>query len=228
MRVIHFTSALVIGLVASSTAWSQVPPSAEEAASYRGLHAAASAGNIEHIQKLAKDGANLEARDGAGRTALHVAAFKSHDLAFDALVAAGADVNALENAAYDAITIAAVADDLEMMNRAIKAGGNPATITSPYEGTALIAAAHLGHAEVVKSLIDAGAPLDHINNLGWTALIEVVVLGDGGARHLASARYLLEAGAVRAIADRQGVTPLEHAKQMGYAAMVEVFDATAR
>jgi len=63
-------------------------------------------------------------------------------------------------------------------------GGNPGNVTSPYDGTALIAAAHLGHHEVVKALVDAGAPLDHVNNLGWTALIEAVILGDGGPRHI--------------------------------------------
>ena len=56
-------------------------------------------------------------------------------------------------------------------------------ITSRYDGTALIAAAHLGHAEVVRMLIAAGGPLDHVNNLGWTALIESIVLGDGGRNH---------------------------------------------
>ena len=32
-------------------------------------------------------------------------------------------------------------------------------------------------------LIAAGAPLDHVNNLGWTALMESIVLGDGGTAH---------------------------------------------
>lgn len=45
---------------------------------------------------------------------------------------------------------------------------------------ALIAAAHLGHVEVVKALIAGKAPLDRVNNLNWTALIESIVLGDGG------------------------------------------------
>lgn len=231
MNIKKFRSALISGFMAVSlaaSAWSQVPPTLKDEASYQGLHAAASKGDVGRIQKLVKAGADLEARDRAGRTPLHVAVFKSHDKAFGVLVAAGADVNALENSAYDAITIAAVADDLEMMNRAIEAGGNPGAITSPYEGTALIAAAHLGHAEVVKSLVDAGAPLDHVNNLGWTALIEVVVLGDGGERHLKSAQHLLKAGADRSIADRQGVTPLAHARQMGYTEMVKLFEATAR
>ena len=55
---------------------------------------------------------------------------------------------------------------------------------------ALIAAAHLGHAEVVKILIAAKAPLNHVNNLGWTALIESIVLGNGGSRHTETLRAL--------------------------------------
>ena len=71
----------------------------------------------------------------------------------------------------------------EMVRLAASVGGNAANVTSIYDGTALIAASHLGHAEVVRALIEAKAPLDHINNLGWTALLEVVILGDGGPRH---------------------------------------------
>ena len=122
-------------------------------------------------------------------------------------------MNAFEGDAYDVITIAAVANDVEMVRLALSLGGNPGNITSPYDGTALIAAAHLGHFKVVTALIEAGAPLDHINNLGWTALIEAVVLGDGGPRHVKTTRALIEAGADITISDRQGITPLAHAKQ---------------
>jgi ankyrin repeat protein len=77
-----------------------------------------------------------------------------------ALVAAGADVNARDSQAYDLITIAAVANDVPMLKMAIASGGNTGLITSPYDGTALIAAAHLGHVEVVQMLIDAKAPVE--------------------------------------------------------------------
>ena len=70
-----------------------------------------------------------------------------------------------------------------MLKLALASGGNARAITSPYGGTALIAAAHLGHAEIVEALIAARAPVDHVNNLGGTALMEVIVLGDGGPRH---------------------------------------------
>ena len=79
-----------------------------------------------------------------------------------------------------------------MLKIALEGGGNPKAITSRYDGTALIAAAHLGHAEVVRMLIAAKAPLDHVNNLQWTALIESIVLGDGGSNHTETLRALVE------------------------------------
>ena len=155
---------------------------------------------------------------------MHAAAFRSHDDAVRMLIKAGADPNGLEHAKYDIVTIAAVADDPELVTLAIKLGADPRNITSIYDGTALIAAAHLGHVEVVRILIDAGAPLDHINNLGWTALIEAVVLGDGGPRHIETVRALVEGGAAKTIADRDGQTPLMLAKARGYKAMVDILD----
>ena len=105
------------------------------------------------------------------------AAFASNDAALRAWAKAGADMNALENDYYDVLTIAAVADDPEMVTLALELGNRADQVTSVYEGTALIAAAHLGHHEVVRRLIAGGAPLDHINNLDWTALIEAVDIG---------------------------------------------------
>lgn len=211
-------------LLAPPPAKAQTAPSAAEIAAYRGLHRAAIAGDVAVIARLAAAGADPEARDRSGRTPVHVAAFASQDDALRALAAAGANLNALEGQAYDAVTIAAVADDPALMSLAIELGNDPGLTTSPYDGTALIAAAHLGHAEVVRRLIDAGAPLNHVNNLGWTALIEAVILGDGGPAHQEVVRLLVKAGADKRIADREGVTPLEHARARGYSAIEKLLE----
>jgi ankyrin repeat protein len=212
--------ALALLLPASTSA--QTPPSNAEYAAYTGLHRAASRGDVEEIRTLLTAGANPNQRDAAGRTPLHVAAFRSQYEALRALVAGGGDIDAQENDRYDVITIAAVKDDVRMVKLAVELGGNAKAITSRYDGTALIAAAHLGHDGVVDALIAAGAPLDHVNNLGWTALMEAVILGDGGPRHTACVRSLLAAGASKSIGDRSGVTPLQHAERRGYRAMVEL------
>jgi hypothetical protein len=142
------------------------------------------------------------------------------------LVRVGADPNALENDRYDIVTIASVANDIPTLKVSLGLGGSAKNITSRYDGTALIAAAHLGHAEVVRILIRAGAPLDHVNNLGWTAVIESIVLGDGGPRHTETLRALVEAGANVNLPDRQGQTPLSLARSRGYNAMVSILEGT--
>lgn len=207
-------------LTFATSAVSQTAPTESELNAYTGLFRAAHTGDTEAIRQLASDGADLNARDRRSRTPAHAAAFASQDDALRTLGELGADMNALDYQAYDVVTIAAVADDPDLMSLAIELGNDPGLMTSPYDGTALIAAAHLGHVEVVRRLIAAGAPLDHINNLHWTAVMEAVVLGDGGPDHQTVLDALLSAGADRNLADRSGVTPLEHAKARGFDAMV--------
>jgi len=218
---------LSLMLFTGTGAKAQTAPSSSQIARYEGLHRAAHEGNAETIQTLIADGADPDSRDSSGRTPAHVAAFASNEESLRALAEAGADMNALENRAYDVLTIAAVADDPEMVSLALKLGNQPDLVTSPYDGTALIAAAHLGHVEVVRRLIAGGAPLDHINNLGWTALIEAVVLGDGGPDHIKTVRALVEAGADNAIGDIDGVTPLQHAEARGYDKIAELIRAAS-
>lgn len=201
---------------------SQVPPSAGEMAGYSGLLAAATRGHADVIRALAANGADLDVRDAHGRTPLHVATYGAHHTAMRALVTAEADPNALEDDRYDIVTIAAVADDLETLETALSLGTRADNITSPYDGTALIAAAHLGHVEIVRALINAGAPLDHVNNLGWTAVIEAIVLGDGGPRHIETLDILIRAGANLQLADRGGRTPLELARLHGHDTMLQM------
>lgn len=215
---------MLSGALPARVVRAQVAPAPEEVATYRGLHRAAHAGDAAEIRRLLAAGAEVNARDGRRRTPLHVACHARAVPAMQALAEGGADPRALDFQDYDCITIAAVADDLPSLRAALALGGDPRAITSPYRGTALIAAAHLGHEDVVRTLIDAGAPLDHVNNLGWTALIEAVILGDGGPRHTATVRHLLAAGARRDLADRQGRTPLDHARSGGYVAIVRLLE----
>lgn len=209
----------------TAPAVAQTPPSPSEVAAYSDLHAAAAKGDTAGIARLLKSGAEIDARDNFARTPLHVAIYRSKGPAALGLIKGGADANALEAQQYDIVTIASVANDLPMLKLALANGGKATNITSPYVGTALIAAAHLGHDEVVRTLIAAKAPLDHVNNLGWTALIESIVLGDGGKRHTASLQALVKAGANVNLADRSGRTPLTLAKGRGYTEMVKILEA---
>jgi ankyrin repeat protein len=208
--------------LAASSAMGQTPPSPADIAGYKGLHAAAARGWHGGVPELIINGLDPNVRDANGRTPLHVAAFQGHGATMRALVKGGADANALDNQRYDIVTILAVKDDLANLDVALEIGASAKNVTSPWAGTALIAAAHLGHDGAVRALIKAGAPLDHVNTLHWTALIESIVLGDGGKRHTASLRSLVESGANPNLADRQGKTPLAMARERGFAEMVEI------
>ena len=223
-------SAAFLSAVPAPTARAQVPPTPSEVAHYTSLHAAAHRGDLAKIEKLtatktdAGVSVNVNARDAYGRTPLHVATFARQRDAIRALAKAGANLELLESDRYDAITIAAVADDETTLRLLLSLGASAKLTTSRYDGTALIAAAHLGHDGVVKQLIAAGAPLDHVNNLHWTALIESIVLGNGGTRHQEVLRALLAAGASTRLTDRQGSTPLALARSRGYAPMVQMLE----
>ena len=209
---------LLVSLIGPPTL-AQIGPNGSEAAAFTGLHAAAHKGDVALIEKLAMSKADVNARASNGRTPVHVATFARQREAIKALAKAGANLNLLENDRYDGVTIASVADDEETLRTLLELGASAKLTTSRYDGTALIAAAHLGHDGVVRQLIRAGAPLDHVNNLHWTALIESIVLGNGGPRHVATLRALVEAGASTRLSDREGKTPLELAQARGYAQM---------
>jgi ankyrin repeat protein len=208
----------------AGAALAQVPPRGSEVAQYAGLHLAAHHGDVAALRRLLAAGADVNVREAYGRTAVHVATFARQREALQVLAQAGANLGLLEADRYDAVTIAAVADDEETLRLLLSLGASAKLVTSRYDGTALIAAAHLGHDGVVRQLIAAGAPLDHVNNLHWTALIEAIVLGDGGKRHQATLQALLKAGASTALADRSGRTPLQLARANGYAEMVRLLE----
>ena len=220
----QFLATLIVAFLTVLPASAQVAPTEAELRVYVGLHAAAARGDVADIEKRVAAAEDKEAVDARRRTPLHVAVYQKQRDAARALMRLGADPNRLEIDRYDIITIAAVANDVPMLKIALEGGGNPKAVTSIYDGTALIAAAHLGHAEVVRTLIAAGAPLDHVNNLKWTALIESIVLGNGGKNHTETLRALVVAGANVNIPDGTGSTPLKLAKDRSYREMVTILE----
>jgi uncharacterized protein len=210
---------------ASAPAHAQIPPSKEQIANYKGLFADAAKGEVVGIALALATGTNPDIRDEDGRTPLIVAAYRKQYSAALALFGGKADPNAMERQRYDIVTIAAVQDDPIMLKIALEHGASAKNITSPYRGTALIAAAHLGHVDIVRALIAAGAPLDHINDLGWTALSEAILLGDGGKNHQETVRALVEAGAKLDIADKTGATPLMLAKKRKFKEIAAILES---
>ncbi len=200
------------------TLFASLAAHAETTAMDNRLHDAARQDDVRTLHQLLAQGAQLESRDEQGRTALLVATHGNQVAAAKALIEAGADVNA-KDTIDDSPYLYAGARGLNDILRLTLSHGADLQSTNRYGGTALIPAAERGHVETVQLLIDAGVDVNHLNRLHWTALLEAVILGDGGPRHVEIVRRLLAAGADRQIADKDGVTALEHARQRGYREM---------
>ena len=95
------------------------------------------------------------------------------------------------------------------------------TIRNRFGGVSVIPASERGHVDYVRRVVKTGIDVNHVNDLGWTALLEAVILGDGGPRYQEIVRILLDAGADRNLADRNGVTALAHAEQRGHDAIAD-------
>jgi ankyrin repeat protein len=173
-------------------------------------------GSVVAAEAALRDGAAIEHRDGRGRTALLLAATYDRVRMARMLVSRGADVDALDDRSDTPFLVTGVTGSVAMLDALLPA--RPDTrITNRFGGVAVIPAAERGHVEYVRAVLDrTDIDVDHINRLGWTALLEAVLLGDGGLRHQGVVRELLAHGADRSIPDRDGVTALEHARRLGH------------
>lgn len=203
-----------------------LPPLAArgEGGPMRALFAAAESGDAAAIRGLLAKGVQVDARDGQRRTALLVATRANAVEAARVLIAAGADVNARDSIEDSPFLYAGAEGRNEILKAILATGKADLNSTNRYGGTALIPAAHHGHPETVAILLKTAIDKDHVNKLGWTALLEAVILGDGGRVHTDIVRQLVAAGANVNIADRDGVTPLIHARRHGYAAIVAILE----
>lgn len=206
-----------------------VPQPADQPALSQRLIAAAEAGNLPEVRALLAQGAGVTARDINGRTALVAAAYGAHLEVAQALIDAGGDVNAQDYSRQSAYLIATSEIGgsqraLEFLRMTLRAGADVRSLDS-YNGTGLIRAADRGFTEIVRELLTTNIAIDHVNRLGWTALLETIILGRGDAQHVEVLRLLVQAGANVNLPDATGRSPLFHARERGYREMVAILEA---
>ncbi|HWT25191.1 MAG TPA: ankyrin repeat domain-containing protein, partial [Solirubrobacteraceae bacterium] len=161
----------------------------------------------------------------SGRTAVTAAAMEEHVAVVRALVDAGADVDLQDEDRNNPLLLCGENGNVALLREVLRARPDP-RVTNRFGGTALIPAADRGHVGMVRALLETDVPIDHVNRLGWTALLEAVVLGDGGPAHRRIVRLLVDAGADTTIADRDGRTALQHARDRGYVAIARILART--
>lgn len=175
---------------------------------------AAEVGDANAVAIALRAGANIEARDAHDRTALLLAATYDQIPVANVLVAMGASPNALDDRHDTPWLVTGVTGSVAMLEALLPA--NPdLKIRNRFGGLSPIPASERGHIDYVRRVVLTGVDLNHVNDLGWTALLEAVILGDGGPNHQEVVQILLAAGADRDIADRAGVSALQHAEQRG-------------
>ena len=181
----------------------------------RALLRAATSGDADTAAAALRAGADIDTRDERRRTPLLLAATHDHVDVARLLVALGADPDALDAQHDTPWLITGVTGSVPMLEALLPA--NPdLTVVNRYGGVSLIPASDRGHVDYVRRVVQTDIDVNHVNDLGWTALLEAVILGDGGADYQEIVRILLDAGADPDISDRDGRTPLDHAKAKGH------------
>lgn len=201
---------LLPGLSVALCAAAELPP----------LVAAAERGDLATLRQLLDAGTPVDQRDGRGRTALLAATHADRLEVARELVRRGADVNAQDDIQDSPFLYAGAEGRLAILRLLLPKADF--SRVNRYGGSALIPAAHHGHVDTVRELLKSPIPVDHVNRLGWTALLEAIILGDGGAAHTEIVRLLLAAGADPDKPDAQGVRPLAHAQQRGFTRIAQL------
>ncbi|GAB3854532.1 ankyrin repeat domain-containing protein [Nocardioides maradonensis] len=181
-------------------------------------------GDVELVRHALESGADLEARGEHRRTALLLAATHDRVDVAQVLVAAGASADALDDRHDTPWLVTGVTGSVAMLEALLPAHPD-LTIRNRFGGLSPIPASERGHVDYVRRVVLTGVDIDHVNDLGWTALLEAIILGDGGRAHQQVVRILLDAGADPNIADGHGVTPLQHAESHGYAVIADLLRA---
>ena len=178
------------------------------------------AGDIDY--RLLAAGAHVAGK--FTKRAFLLAVAGGHNEVARALIDAGADINAVAVNMDTPWMLAGALGRAEMLAQMLPKGPNYA-LRNRFGGNALIPACERGHVEAVEVLLKSKIPIDHVNNLGWTCLLEIVILGSDGPRHVKVLDMVLAAGANVNIADKDGVTPLQHARKRGFKELAKRLEA---
>jgi len=178
--------------------------------------------DLQGVEAALKNGANVNTTDNSKRNLLLIVV-NAHQTEMAALlVKYKADVNQQADNLDSPFLYAGASGQTELVKLFLDNGAR-FDIFNRYNGSALIPACERGHIETVRLLANTkGFPVNHVNRLGWTGLMEAIVLGDGSKKYQEIVQILKDAGAKMDIPDRDGITPLQHAQQRGFKEIVTI------
>lgn len=180
--------------------------------------------NAEGLRTALENGADVNTKDFRGRSLLLLAVVGKKIKIAKILVEYKADVNLQDQQLDSPFLFAGANGQTELVKLFLKNGAR-FDVFNRYNGTALIPACERGHVETVKVLANTeGFPINHVNRLGWTALMEAVILGDGSLKYQQIVQILKDKKA-KDIPGKDRITALEHAKSLGYKEIVKILES---
>lgn len=194
--------------------------------SYDNLFKAVSNGDIATVSELVKtlDTSKLsDIVNANGQTPLMVAVLSNNLALATILLEVGFDPSQKDITMLPPFIGAASNGFDQILEVLISAKPDP-TQYNRFGGTALLPSSEKGYLKAVQISIDYGVPVNHQNRLGWSALLEVAILGDGGYLYQDITRELVNHGANIHDKDFEGISSLEYAsimKQDDFKAILE-------
>lgn len=186
------------------------------------LHQAAADGDLPQLSTLIQTGVDVNLCNRQGRTAILIAAMHQQYAAIDYLIGLGADINQQDETCLNPFLWGCLHDDLILVRQMVQAGADLTRLTR-FGGVGLTPAAEKGYVAIVRELLTTThINRNHTNFVGWTPLLEAIVLNDGGPAAQAVVNLLLAHGADPNMTDKYGKTPLCLAQEKGYAAIADL------
>lgn len=180
---------------------------------------AARLGEQDILQQCRDQGVDLNATTAQHTSAITLAAQHQHYACVTWLIGEGANINQQDNTCLNPFLIACLNNDLTLLRLLLPASPDLNCLTR-FGGVGLTPASEKGHVEIVRELLSRTTiNVNHTNFLGWTPLLEAIVLNDGGAKQQEIIQLLLDNGASPHLTDKYGKTPLQLARSLGYDAI---------
>lgn len=184
----------------------------------------ASSGDLNGVKAALAEGADKNAVDRDEATAITLAARAGHFDVVRALIAEGVDIDAQDQTCSNAFLFGCITGQVELVQIMVEAGADLKRLTR-MGGNRLTPAAEKGHIDVVRYLLEnTRINVNLTNNLGWTALIETIILGDGGETRQQIVKLLLEHGAKPGMTNEWGVSPADLARERGFTEIATILD----
>lgn len=177
---------------------------------------AAAEGELNLLKACVEKNVDINVVNRQGRTAVTLASLNKHHECVSFLISAGADINKQDEICFNPFLISCLQNDLALLRLVLPAKPDLNRLTR-FGGVGLTPACEKGHLDIVRELLaNTDINVNHTNFLGWTPLLEAIVLNDGGPVQQQIVKLLLDHGANPHMTDKYGKTPLELSRERGF------------